>query len=182
MNNTKIALIGSATLPPGVLLPESSAGSRVEALAHPSQQAGQGVRLVPGSFLDDGKIDAVVRGARLVVYAPRSWRAWIPAWFDRALRYTLLAAGWAGTSALVVVPPPPAPHGMLSAASEWLRRRIVQRVLRTLEGNHIEWRIMDVQEAGTAPALLQNLAAVGDRARDPQRSRPSVRPDSLRSM
>src|SRR5437667_5652975 len=169
MENMKIALIGSADLPSEARQAVAACAGpapRIDALARPSSAPGTAVRVIPGSFLEAAKIGTAVHGSALAVYAPRSWRAWIPAWFERGLRYTLLAAGWAGTESVWVVPPPAA-SGFFAIPSELLRRRLIRRARRTLErlpADGLQWRIF---ERGAS----EPEGATGVRASEPIRCR-----------
>src|SRR5256885_15167283 len=104
MDNTKIALIGSAELPKGLLTAVTWGGIRqpkIYALT-PGGDVAPGVHALAGSFLDARKIETAIRAASLVVYAPRTWRGWIPGGVLHGLLPTLLPAGLAGTLSLAV--------------------------------------------------------------------------------
>ena len=111
--------------------------------------------------------------------SPRTWRAWIPRWFARGLRYTLLAAGWAGTRSLIVVPPA-APSGALERVLAPLQARIVRRaenILQRLPPGSVQWRLMTAEpprRGSVAPlaGARRHLRVDGARGKEP-RGKPS---------
>jgi hypothetical protein len=162
MNDIEIALIGSASLRADLhaRLARNGRSPKIYALARGARDV-PGTQILSGSFLDANKVETVVRAAKLIVYAPRDWRAWIPGWFERGLRYGLLAAGWAGARTLIVAPPA-IPAGAWGRLFKPWQAHIAHRVEELLRRQPpgVDWHLHpDLESACAVPASAIAVSA-----------------------